>query len=80
MLKLNLLLAEYMTEKKDSVDRKRLKAIQSIKELLDEVDHKVEQIPEDNIEMLTRLLTSLKGEKLTLTEIRVVEEIVGKTR
>lgn len=77
MIKINLLLAEYLAEKSNKADRSRLRAIQTIKVLLEEVDHAVEQIPEDNKEMLTRLLTSLKGENLTPEETQVVGDIVS---
>ena len=76
MLKVNLILTDYLTGKKSSSEEK-LRAAVAIKELLDQIDFKAEVVPENNLEMFTRLLTSLKGEPLTNEEKELVVEIVN---
>ena len=77
MIKINLLLAEYMAKDTSAAGESRLRTIYSIKELLSQIDHRVEVVPEDNAQRYTRLLTSLKGEPLNKEETELVEEIVG---
>jgi len=60
MTKVNLILTDYLTGK-TGADNEMLKAAHSIKELLGKIDFKSEVVPENNLEMFTRLLTSLKG-------------------
>jgi hypothetical protein len=76
MLKVNLLLTDYLTGKKNSTEEK-LKAANSIKELLEQIDFKAEIVPENNPEMFARLLTSLKGVPLNENENELVDEIVN---
>lgn len=77
MVKVNLVLTDYLTGKKGNCEEGKLKAANSIKELLDQIDYKAEVVPESNIEMFTRLLTSLKGESLSKEEIELIGEIVN---
>lgn len=77
MVKVNLVLTDYLTGKKSSCDEGKMKAANSIKELLDQIDFKAEVVPENNVEMFTRLLTSLKGEPLSKEENELVDEIVN---
>ena len=77
MIKVKLLLADYMTSNRDTVDLGRQKAVKSIKALLSQIDFKAEAIPENNLDMLTRLLSSLKGEQLNKHECDLVEEMVN---
>jgi hypothetical protein len=76
MLKVNLLLTNYLTGKKNSTEEK-LKAANTIKELLEQIDFKAEVVPENNPEMFVRLLTSLKGVPLNEYENELVDEIVN---
>ena len=77
MIKINLLLAEYMAKDTGAAGENRLRVIYSIKELLSQIDHKAEVVPEDNAPKYKRLLTSLKGEPLNKEEADLVEEIVN---
>jgi hypothetical protein len=76
MLKVNLLLTNYLTGKKNSTEEK-LKAANTIKELLEQIDFKAEVVPENNPEMFVRLLTSLKGVPLNEYENELVDEILN---
>ena len=77
MIRINLLLVEYMYGKGNRANEGKLKAIHSIKELLSQIDFNAEVIPEDNIERFTCLLTSLKGQPLNNDETELAEEIVN---
>jgi len=77
MIKVNLLLTEYMIREGNVPDKGKLKAIRSIKELLSQIDHKAEVVPENNRERFIRLLISLKGGPLNKDESVLVEEIVN---
>ena len=77
MLKVKLLLAEYMANTGNAAAEGRQKAVNSIKDLLSQIDLKAAVISEDNPEKFTRLLTSLKGEPLNEAEADLVEEIVN---
>jgi hypothetical protein len=76
MTKVNLLLTDYLTGKRSSTNEK-LKAANSIKKLLEQIDYKAEVVPENNPEMFIRLLTSLKKEPLNKDENELVAEIVN---
>ena len=75
MTKVNLILTKYLTGEKVA-DNNKFKAVITIKELLEQIDLKAETVPENNFEMFTRLLISLKGEPLNKDEIELVNEIV----
>ncbi len=77
MIKVNLLLADYMEDNSHISDKGRQNAIKSIKGLLSQIDFKAEAIPENNLDMLTRLLGSLKGEPLDKDESKLIEELVN---
>ncbi len=76
MIKVKLLLADYLANSGDTIDQGRQSAIKTIKGLLTQIDFKAEKIPDNNKEMFIRLLTSLKGEELDKNEKSLVEEIV----
>lgn len=59
-------------------DSKKLQAIKSVNEIISKIDFSVEEIPINNAEKLTVLLTSLKGGSLVKKEIELVKEIVEK--
>ena len=77
MIKVKLLLADYMISSGDAVDLGRQRAINSITALLSQIDFKAEAIPENNQDMLTRLLRTLKGGQLDKEESKLIEEIVN---
>jgi hypothetical protein len=57
-------------------EQKKLKAVQTVKELLDQIDFTVEVVPLEDIEKLSRLLVTLKGKPLNEEENRLIEKIV----
>ncbi len=77
MIKINLLLAEYMAKDTGTEGKRKLKTIYTIKELLAQIDHKAEVVPEDDVQRYTSLLTCLKGEPLNKEEAELAEEIVN---
>jgi hypothetical protein len=77
MLKVNLLLTEYLTGNNGGVNSGKRKAAKSIKELLTQIDFSAESVPENNVDMFIRLLTSLKGQPLNEAENELVKEIMS---
>ncbi len=73
---MNLILTDYLTGKRKGTEEK-LKAANSIKVLLEQIDFKAEMVPENNLEMFARLITSLKGEQLNEEENELIWEIVN---
>ncbi len=61
-------------------EQKKLKAVQTVKELLDQIDFTVEVVPLEDIEKLSRLLVTLKGKPLNEEENRLIEKIVKSNR
>ncbi len=57
-------------------EQKNLVAVKSLKELLNQVDHEVEQVPLEDKERLSKLLVSLKGQALSDVENRMIERII----
>ena len=74
MLKVNKILDKYLESERTGI-RGRKMAAANIKILLAAIDLEAEIIPENNREMLTRLLISLKGEELTEEEMIIISEI-----
>jgi hypothetical protein len=74
MDKVNRILQKYFGEK-PLEDGGRRMAAANIKLLLSAIDFESEVIPENNRDMLTRLITSLKGEELTSDERAIIKEI-----
>jgi hypothetical protein len=77
MIKVNLVLAEYMAKGVENVNPEKLEAARFIKELLSQIDFAAEVVPENNAERFGRLLTSLKGGPLNKYESALVEEIAN---
>jgi hypothetical protein len=77
MLKVNLVLTEYLTGENGCFNSRKRKAAKSIKELLSQIDFSAESVPENNVDMFIRLLTSLKGQPLNEAENELVKEIVS---
>ena len=65
-------------EVKDRVyrEQKSLIAIKTVKELINQIDHEVEEVPLQDKNRLSRLLVSLKGRELNEDEIRLIERII----
>ena len=65
-------------ETKDRVyrEQKSLIAIKTVKELINQIDHEVEEVPLQDKDRLSRLLVSLKGRELNEDEIRLIERII----
>lgn len=65
-------------EVKDRVyrEQKSLIAIKTVKELINQIDHEVEEVPLQDKDRLSRLLVSLKGRELNEEEIRLIERII----
>lgn len=53
----------------------KLNAIKSIENLISTIDFSAEIVPIEDFEKLQKLLTSLKGKELSLTEIEIIKEI-----
>jgi len=53
----------------------KLNAIKSIEGLIRTIDFSAEIVPIEDFVKLQKLITSLKGEELTLTEIEIIKEI-----
>ena len=68
---------EISTKDRIREEQNKLKVVQTILELLEEIDFSAEMIPEGDIERIVRLLVFLKGEELTELESRIVSEIVN---
>ena len=75
MIKTNIVLGKY-TRQKNSDEDANFKAIRNIKELLEQIDLNAEVVPENNMDMFTRLIASLKNEELTKDEKRIIKDIV----
>lgn len=57
-------------------EQKSLAAVKTMKELMNQIDHEVEEVPFQDKERLSRLLVSLKGTALNEEEDRLVERII----
>jgi len=56
----------------------RIKTAISIEQLLKQIDFTSEIVPTNDSEKLKKLFTSLKGEKLTNSEHKLIEEITNE--
>lgn len=65
-------------EARDRVEReqKSLVAVKTVMELMNQIDHEVEEVPLQDRDRLSRLLISLKGSDLNEEENRLIERIV----
>lgn len=77
MIKVNLVLTNYLAGNVSNKNAEKVKAANSVRELLSKIDYKAELVPENNLEMFTRLLTSLKGEPLNKLENEIIEEVIN---
>ena len=65
-------------EARDRVNReqKNLVAVKTLMELMNQIDHEVEEVPLQDRDRLSRLLVSLKGCQLNEEENQLIERIV----
>ena len=77
MIRTNSLRADYLAKESNLNREQKLKTVDTILELLSQIDHNAEVVPEDNAKMFIRLLTSLKGKPLNNDETELVEEIAS---
>ena len=65
-------------EARDRVSReqKSLVAIKTVIELVNQIDHEVEEVPLQDRNRLSRLLVSLKGSDLNEEESRLIDKII----
>lgn len=79
MAKINEVLDKCMIENSSAENGLKYDAAANIKALLGELDLNVEVVPENNHNMLTSLISSLKGTPLTIQEKEIINEITGLT-
>ena len=68
-------LNNYLSENGSVEKGGKFEAAANIKALLDRMDLHAELVPVKNHDMLTRLITSLKGKPLTKEEVDLIHEI-----
>ena len=78
MIRERLIAIEEDVQKKISQERENLEAIEAVKELMDQIDHEVEEVPLEDRDRLSGLLVSLKGAELNEAEKRLLERIIIK--
>ena len=69
---------EHDVKNRICLEQKSLVAVRTLKELMDQIDHEVEDVPLEDKDRLSRLLVSLKGGALTEEESRLIERIIIK--
>jgi len=74
MVKIRLVIEDLIDSNK-TVDTNRIKAIKRLNALLAQIDFMVESIVLDDTLKLINLFTELKGEKLTIEEKNLVDEL-----
>jgi hypothetical protein len=75
MKKVSLVLDKYIESCRPE-DKGMRVAAENIHLLLKSIDHESEIIPENNHDMLSRLIISLKTEELSFEEQKIINEIV----
>ncbi len=77
MIKVNKVINRYINETDNNEDEGKTEAAASIKKLLSTLDLNAEVVPENNLDMFSRLIASLKGDSLNNNEIAVINEIIS---
>jgi len=77
MTKVNIVLNKYLKQNGHAEGESETVAASNIKDLLNKIDFTAEVVPESNFDMMSRLLTSLKGKPLNSEEIKIVGEIIN---
>ena len=75
MIKVNTVLNKYLDQQYLG-DSENSKAARSIKNLLGQIDKNAEVVPENNLDMFSRLIASLKNGAITKEEKKIIKEIV----
>jgi len=57
-------------------EQKSLVAVKTVIELMDQIDHEVEEVPLQDRDRMSQLLVSLKGSELNDEENRLIERII----
>ncbi len=57
-------------------EKKSLVAVKTVMELVNQIDHEVEEVPLQDRDRMTRLLVSLKGCDLNDEEERLIDRII----
>jgi len=73
-----LLLAEFTVQDNIETEEGKLKAIRSIRSMLNGIDFNSEVVIDDDEKRLTRLLASLKGDSLSKVEMELIQSIVNQ--
>ncbi len=76
MIKERLIAIEEDVQKRIIQEQQTLAAVAMMKELMDQIDHEVEEVPLIDKARLSRLLVSLKGAELDEAENRLLERII----
>ena len=76
MIKERLIAIEKDVQTRILEEQQNLEAIAMVKELMDQIDHDVEEVPLADKARLSRLLVSLKGAELDEAENRLLERII----
>jgi hypothetical protein len=77
MVKVNNVINGYLNGSGNNKDEGEIKAAALIKELLATIDLNAEVVPENNLDMFSRLIASLKGGNLNKDEITVINKIIN---
>ena len=77
MVKVNTVISGYLNNSDNNKDEGEIRAAATIKELLATLDFNAEVVPENNLDMFSRLIASLKGGNLNIDEITVINEIIN---
>lgn len=75
MVKVNTVLQKYLED--ETLSKTEIgKGAKSLKHLLNKLDAGAEVVPENNLDMFSRLIRSLKNDELTPSEQSLIKEIV----
>ena len=69
---------EQKLKQEQSVNKKKLKALENIKKYINQIDHSFEIVPMGDLSRLNSLFTDLKESDLSENEKFMVEEIFGR--
>ncbi len=76
MIKEILIAIEEEARERVCREQKNLVAVKKVMELLNQIDHEVEEVPLQDRDRLSRLLVSLKGCELNEEENQLIERII----
>ena len=67
---------EVASKYKINSEYRKIETVRTFRELLDEIDFSSEEVPYEDIEKLSELLTFLKGKELNKCETNLVKELI----